>query len=247
MPDSTWSTAAHTHAGDKDCANCSLNGLCLPQGLSVEDMTKLDSLVHQHQYLARGDYLYRAGDKFHAIFAVHRGFLKTQSLSEDGREQITGFYMEGEMLGVHAMGAGEYLYHATALEDSDICVIPFANLERLMREIPALQRNFHRLISREIVRDRGVMMLLGNMKAEERLAAFLLNLSQRLVQRGLPGNHFKLPMTREEIGNYLGMKLETVSRTFTRLHEAGLIENNKKQITLKDPAGLQAVQNGAAL
>lgn len=245
MPDSTWSTAVN--AQNKDCANCSLNGLCLPQGLAAGDMAKLDTLVQQHQYLARGDYLYRAGDKFHAIFAVHRGFLKTQSLSEDGREQITGFYMEGEMLGVDAMGAGEYLYHATALEDSDVCVIPFANLERLMREIPALQRNFHRLISREIVRDRGIMMLLGNMKAEERLAAFLLNLSQRLVQRGLPGNSFKLPMTREEIGNYLGMKLETVSRTFTRLHDAGLIESNKKQITLKDPAGLQAVQNGAAL
>lgn len=244
MPDSTWSTSVHSHTSDVDCANCSLNGLCLPQGLSADDIGKLESLVHQNHHLAKGDYLYRAGDKFHSIFSVHHGFLKTQSLSEDGREQITGFYMPGEILGVHAMGAGEYLYHATALEDSEVCVIPFANLEKLMREIPALQRNFHRLISKEIVRDRGVMMLLGNMRAEERLAAFLLNLSQRLMQRGLISDSFRLPMTREEIGNYLGMKIETVSRTFTRLHEAGLIDSKKKLIVLKDPVGLRAVQNG---
>jgi CRP/FNR family transcriptional regulator len=221
------------------CSSCSLRELCLPVGLSEAEISKLDSLVFLRRPVKRGDYLFRAGDPFASLYAARTGFFKTKVLLEDGREQVTGFHMAGELMGMDGIGTERHTCDAVALEDSEVCVIPFDRLEGLSREMEALQHHFHKVMSREIVREHGVMMLLGSMRAEERLAAFLLNLSQRLSTRGYSPNEFNLRMTREEIGSYLGLKLETVSRVFSRFQEEGRIAVQQKNIRILDAAGLR--------
>ena len=216
------------------CSNCNLHELCLPLGLSHEEVEKLDELVSGRHRVKRGEHLYRAGEAFGSIYAVRSGFFKTDVLLEDGREQVTGFQMTGELLGLDGISTETHSCNAVALEDSEVCAIPFSHLEGLSREIQTLQHHFHKVMSREIVRDHGVMMLLGTMRAEERLAAFLLNLSQRFTARGYSPAEFYLRMTREEIGSYLGLKLETVSRAFPRFQEEGLIAVQQKHVRILD-------------
>jgi CRP/FNR family transcriptional regulator len=223
------------------CSNCNLRELCLPFGLSNEEMARLDELINVRKRVKRGEHLYRAGQSFESIYAIRSGFFKTDVLLEDGRDQVTGFQMAGELLGLDGIGTEHHSCNAVALEDSEVCHIPFSRLEKLSREIQALQRHFHKVMSREIVRDHGVMMLLGVMRAEERLAAFLLNLSQRFTARGFSHAEFNLRMTREEIGSYLGLKLETVSRAFSRFQEEGLIAVQQKHIRILDVPGLKKI------
>jgi CRP/FNR family transcriptional regulator, anaerobic regulatory protein len=223
------------------CGNCSMRELCLPVGLDQEEIATLDRLISTRRSFKRGESLYRTGDIFNALFAVRRGFFKTFILHEDGREQVTGFQMTGEILGMDAISTDAHACDAVALEDSEVCEVPFTELERLSGEIPALQRHFHKTLSREIVRDQGLMLLLGSMRAEERLAAFLLNFSQRFGDRGYSRSEFNLRMTREDIGSYLGMKLETVSRTLSKFQEEGLIEVHGKAIRLVDLVRLKTV------
>src|SRR5512134_539651 len=223
------------------CSSCSLRELCLPIGLSPRDMDELEGLVYQRRTCRRGEHLYRAGVPFQSLFAIRSGFFKTYVIYEDGREQVTGFSMMGEMMGLDGISADAHSCNAVALEDSEICEVPFAELEELSRDLPSLQHHLHKMMSREIVRDHGVMLLLGSMKAEERLATFLLNLSQRFQARGYSPDSFHLRMTREEIGSYLGLKLETVSRIFSKFHEDGLITVQNKFTELTDSAGLQRV------
>lgn len=221
-----------------------MRALCLPAGLSDSEVDRLEALMGARRRLRRGQHLYRAGDGFDAVFAIRNGFFKTDVLNEDGRDQVTGFQMAGELLGLDGIGAELHTCNAVALEDSDVCVIPFGRLESAAREIESLQRNVLKLLSREIVRDHGLMMLLGTMRAEERLAAFLLNLSQRFMARGWSPAEFHLRMTREEIGSYLGLKLETVSRAFSRFHEDRLISVQQKHIRILDTPGLRRVLGG---
>lgn len=225
------------------CGNCNLRELCLPYGLSNEEMERIDEMVTLRRKVKQGEYLYRAGSEFEAIYAIRSGFFKTDVLLEDGREQVTGFQMGGELLGLDGISTEFHTCNSVALENSEVCIIPFSRLESLSREIQTLQHHFHKVMSREIVRDHGVMMLLGTMRAEERLAAFLLNLSQRFTARGYSHADFYLRMTREEIGSYLGLKLETVSRAFSRFQEAGHIAVQQKHIRILDIAGLKALMN----
>ena len=223
------------------CSGCSLRELCLPMGLAPDELARLDQLVYTRRRVKRGESLYRSGDAFASIYAVRSGFFKSGVVLEDGRDQVTGFHMPGEILGLDGIGTERHTCGATALEDSEVCVIPFARLEEVSREVRTLQHQFHKVMSREIARDQGVMMLLGTMRAEERLAAFLLNLSQRFVARGYSPAEFHLRMTREEICSYLGLKLETVSRVFSRFQEAGLVAVRQKLIRILDPDGLRAL------
>ena len=225
------------------CSNCNLRELCLPFGLSEEEMMRLDKLVNVRKRIKRGEHLYRAGQSFEFIYAIRSGFFKTDMLLEDGRDQVTGFQMAGELLGLDGICTERHACNAVALEDSEVCYIPFSRLEKLSQEIQALQHHFHKVMSREIVRDHGVMMLLGAMRAEERLATFLMNLSQRFTARGFSQTEFNLRMTREEIGSYLGLKLETVSRAFSRFQEEGLVAVQQKHIHILDTDGLKALVN----
>jgi CRP/FNR family transcriptional regulator len=221
------------------CSSCSLRELCLPMGLSREEIEQLDQLVYTRRRVKRGENLYRAGDGFNSLYAIRTGFFKSNVILEDGRDQVTGFHMPGEILGLDGIGTESHTCNAHALEDGEVCVIPFSRLEEVSREVRNLQHQFHKVMSREIVRDQGVMMLLGTMRAEERLAAFLINLSQRFVARGYSPSEFHLRMTREEIGSYLGLKLETVSRIFSKFQEQGLIAVQQKHIRILDTDGLK--------
>ena len=223
------------------CASCNVREICQPAGLTQEELDQLDALVNVRRKLRRGETLYRAGEPFDALYAVRSGFFKARVTFEDGRDQVTGFSMAGEILGMDGIGHGTHNCDAVALEDSEVCSIPYSRLEELSREISSLQRHFHKLMSREIVRESGVMMLLGAMRAEERIAAFLLNLSQRLSARGYSPLEFHLRMTREEIGSYLGLKLETVSRAFSKFHNDGLIEVEQKFVRINSIEGLRQI------
>lgn len=229
------------------CSTCSLADLCLPLGLPEYEINRLDSLIDQRQSVEKGGTLYFADAPFSAIYAIRRGFFKTSILTQDGREQVTGFHMTGDILGVDAISTERYNCDATALEDSEVCIIPFANLESLLREVPSLQRNFHRIMSREIVRDQSVMLLLGNMSAEERLATFLVDLSRRHAARGFSATSFHLRMTRTEIGSFMGMRLETISRTFARLQEDGYVTVHQKLVVIEDLERLKKLSAGQAV
>ncbi|RBH34841.1 transcriptional regulator, partial [Pseudomonas sp. MWU13-2860] len=144
------------------CSNCSLKENCLPVGLNREELTKVDAVIRQSGRLKSGDYLFRSCEGFRSLFAMRTGFFKTSVASQDGREQVTGFHMSGELMGLDGISANVHGCDAIALEDSEVCELPFSRMESLGREIPTLQHHFYRLMSREIVRDQNVMLLLGN-------------------------------------------------------------------------------------
>lgn len=225
------------------CSNCNLRELCMPLGLSDKELTIIDDVVANRRKVKRGSSLFRNGERFTSLYAIRTGFFKTCVASEDGRDQVTGFQMAGEIMGLDGIVNDHHTCDAIALEDAEVCVMPFDRIEELSREVNALQRHVHKIMSREIVRENGVMLLLGSMRAEERLAAFLLNLVQRLHARGFSQSELVLRMTREEIGSYLGLKLETVSRTFSKFVEDGIVEVKQRHIRIIDADALKDIVN----
>ena len=228
------------------CSNCNLRELCMPVGLSEVEMDRLDDLVATRRKVKRGQTLFTNGETFTSLYAIRTGFFKTCLATEDGRDQVTGFQMAGEIIGLDGIVHDRHTCDAVALEDAEVCVMPFDRIEELSREVTALQTHVHKIMSREIVREHGVMLLLGSMRAEERLAAFLLNLVQRLHARGFSQSELVLRMTREEIGSYLGLKLETVSRTFSKFVEEGMVEVKQRHVRILDTDALHALVNNAA-
>jgi len=215
----------------------------MPIGFNAAEMQRLDEVVEKRRRIKQGELLFHSGDTFTSLYAIRTGFFKTFVTSEDGREQVTGFQMAGEIIGMDGIVSDRHNCNAVALEDAEVCVMPFSDVEELSRELPGLQRHVHKIMSREIVRENSVMMLLGNMRAEERLAAFLLNLVQRLHARGLSQSELVLRMTREEIGSYLGLKLETVSRAFSKFSEEGIIEVKQRYVKILAPDALKKIFN----
>ncbi len=222
-----------------NCSACHLRDICLPCGMADTELTRLDSLTFSRRKVKAGEALYNEGDKFQNIYAVRSGTFKSSLTLADGREQVSGFHMAGELMGLDGLAQGAHASSATALEDTEVCSIPYAHLNELASGSKSMQHIVTRLMSREIVREHSLMMLLGSMNAEERLAAFLLNLSQRLKARGYSASEFHLRMSRAEIGSFLGMKLETVSRTFSAFQSQGLLEVDKRHIRITDIDGLK--------
>lgn len=225
------------------CSNCNLRELCMPLGLNDRELDKIDEVVASRRKIKRGGSLFRNGDRFTSLYAIRTGFFKTCVASEDGRDQVTGFQMAGEVMGLDGIVHDHHTCDAIALEDAEVCVMPFDRIEELSREVNALQRHVHKIMSREIVRENGVMLLLGSMRAEERLAAFLLNLVQRLHARGFSQHELILRMTREEIGSYLGLKLETVSRTFSKFVDDGIVEVKQRHVRILNTDALKDLVN----
>jgi CRP/FNR family transcriptional regulator len=213
--------------------------MCLPLGLDGPALGELESVVTGRRRIRKRASLYRAGEPFSSLYAIRLGTFKTLVLSEDGREQVTGFYMGGEILGTDGIEENRYSCEATALEDSEVCVLPFALLDELAHDVPSLRRNLYRCLARDACQGQKMMLLLGSMSAEERLAVFLLGLAQRYRARGFALSEFVLRMTREEIASYLGLKLETVSRLFSRLHGEGLLQVQGRAIKLLDLSALK--------
>jgi CRP/FNR family transcriptional regulator, anaerobic regulatory protein len=225
------------------CSNCNVRELCMPIGLNVAELSRVDELVATRRPIKRGTSLFRNGEKFTSLFAIRTGFFKTCVTTEDGRDQVTGFQMAGEIIGLDGIVNDQHTCDAIALEDAEVCVLPFDRIEEISREVNALQHHVHKIMSREIVREHGVMLLLGSMRAEERLAAFLLNLVQRMQARGFSKSELVLRMTREEIGSYLGMKLETVSRAFSKFSEDGMVEVRQRHVHIKNAEALKRIVN----
>jgi CRP/FNR family transcriptional regulator len=223
------------------CSTCSMQHVCMPSGLSSDEYERLDAIICSTRTVRRGETLYRSGDAFQSVYAVRSGCFKTVVMHRDGNEQVTGFHLAGDALGLDGVSSDHHGCDAIALEDSVVCIIPFAKLEILCRELKPMQHHIYQMMSSEIVRESGQMMLLGTMTAEQRLAAFLINLSKRFKRRGFSAAEFNLRMTREEIGCYLGMKLETVSRMFSKFQRDRLVCANGKTVKITDPDGLARV------
>jgi CRP/FNR family transcriptional regulator len=223
------------------CQNCTLADLCLPHGMGTEELKKLDAIVVRQQPFQPGQHLFRPGDKSHALFAVRSGALKSYCITRDGEEQVLGFTLPGELTGMDGLSGGCYSSAAMVLETSSVCELPFSKLEGLCHELPGLQKQMLNVVGREITSDQHMLMLLGKRTAEERLASFLLSLASRYRKRGLSATEFNLPMSRQDIGNYLGLAIETVSRLFASFQERGILKVNRRQIVILDMDSLKAM------
>ena len=226
------------------CGNCRLSTICLPISLHIDDINRLDGIIQRGKPLQKGDYLYRAQDAFTSVYAIRSGAVKALTLNDNGEEQITGFYLPGEVVGMDGIADNRYTNSVIALETASVCEIPFERMEELSLKIPTLQRHFFQLMSREITQDQQVIALLSKSSAEERIAALLLSISSRNSRRQLSANAFRLPMSRTDIGNYLGLTIETVSRVLTRLQKHNVIAVDKKEILITQMEQLRAIANG---
>lgn len=232
--------AHHTH-----CQDCSLATLCLPISLNFEDIDALNEIVKRGKPLKKGDFLFRQGDAFGSVYAVRSGSLKTFSVSDNGEEQITGFHLPSELVGLSGMDSNSCPVSAQALETTSVCEIPFERLDELALQLPQLRRQLMRVMSREIRDDQQMMLLLSKKTADERIATFLVNLSARFRARGFSANQFRLAMSRNEIGNYLGLAVETVSRVFSRFQQNELIAAEGKEIRILNSIELCALAGGS--
>lgn len=192
-------------------------------------------------HVRKGATLFHAGDRSSALYTIRTGSFKTQIVTDDGHEQVSGYHMAGDVIGSDGIGGNAHDCEAVALEDAEVCALPFERLEALAREDIAIQRSLHRMLAGEIARERGVMVMLGTMRAEQRLASFLIDLARRYHERGYSGSEFVLRMTREEIGSHLGLTLETVSRLFSRFRDSGWIDVRGRLVKLVDRAALQRI------
>jgi CRP/FNR family transcriptional regulator len=217
---------------ENNCESCLLSPLCLPNDLEPEERRSFTSLISCHKRLKAGETLYYVGDPFENLNFIKTGSFKTIVLMDDGREQVTGFHFAGNILGIDAITTDSHKSQSIALEDSVICSISYSQLEHLSKTVDCLQTYLNKLLAKEVVRNQGLMLLLGRMHAEERVIAFLRDMSKRFHARGLSSVEFNLPMSREEIGNYLGLTLETVSRCFSKLKKTGLIMVSNRNIRL---------------
>ncbi len=221
------------------CKSCSLHDLCLPMGIPEQELAHLESIVKPRRPFQRGEHLYRPGDPLTSVYAVRAGSMKTYTLTDDGQEQVIGFHLPGDVLGLDAICDDIHPCAARALETTSVCELPFDRLTDIATEIPGLQHQLYRLMSRSLCADEQFMTLLGKKASDQRLAAFLLGLSQRFSLRGYSRQEFNLSMSRSDIANYLGLAVETVSRLFTRFQSAGIIDVNRKLIAIRDEAALE--------
>lgn len=216
------------------CTSCNLKGICLPLAMDIKDIDRLDSIIQRSRPIQGGEHLYRAGDKFTSIFAVRSGSIKTYMIDDDGIEQITGFYLPGEVLGFDGIDNEIYGSNVVALDTSTVCEIPFSRMEELSLQVPSLQRHFYQLMSRQIENNHRLLLTISKKNAEGRVATLLLSLSQRYSRRKLSPNAMRLPMSRMDIGNFLGLTIETVSRTFSRLQKDEIIRVDGREVVILD-------------
>jgi CRP/FNR family transcriptional regulator, anaerobic regulatory protein len=231
------------HDYQVNCGNCRLNSICLPLALETDDIKQLDDIIQRSKPLQKNQHLYREEDDFQSVFAVRSGTLKAYKTTDDGREQVTGFYFPGEILGMDGISNNAHASSAKALETAAVCEIPFSSLEKLSAMMPTLQRHFFQLMSREITEDQQLITLLSKNSADERVASLMLSISVRNARRKLSASQFRLPMSRVDIGNYLGLTVETVSRVFSRMQKMEILRVDNKEIKILDLEGLRSMAN----
>lgn len=231
----------HAHTFQTTCAACALSGVCLPVAITGDELEILDELIQRRRPIPRAEHVFRAGDVFNAVYAVRSGAVKSYRLTPDGEEQIVGFHLPGEIFGLDGFGNAKHASAAVALETSSVCEIPFHRVTDLATRLPGVQTHLMQLMSREIAEDQHLLILLSKRTAEERIAAFLVSLSSRFRRRKLSATRFRLPMSRADIGSYLGLVIETVSRVFTRLQKQGILELDQREVELLDLPRLHEV------
>ena len=229
----------------RGCAHCSLQRMCLPAGIGAQELQQLDEVVRQRRPVQRGERLYRIGDPLAAIYVARDGAFKTISISEEGEEQVIGFHLPGELVGLDALGAGTHRCEAVALAASNVCEVPFQELASIAAQLPSLQQQMLRIIGQSVDRDQDHLGMLLRRQASERIALFLHGLTERYHNIGQSRARFRLPMSREDIARYLGLALETVSRGFTRLQEDGVIDVTGRQVVIRDLAELERLAHCA--
>lgn len=244
-PPATATPAGHATRSAASCVDCHMRGLCLPAGLEGDEIARLDAVILTRRRLRAQQRLCREGDRFLCFYAVRSGTLRSSIRLRTGQDHVTGFHITGELMGLDGLADGRCATTITALEDSEVCMIPYAELDHLMMAAPRLRHAIYSAMSREIVAEHDLTAVMGSMQAEERVAAFLLNLSQRYARRGYSAREFNLRMTRAEIGSYLGLKLETISRALSVFQQQRLLEVDRRHILIRDIEGLmRAVEHG---
>lgn len=226
------------------CAQCSLQELCLPAGIGAQDLRRLDRIVRRRRPVARGARLFRIGDPLAELFVARTGAFKTVSLDEDGQEQVLGFHLPGELIGLDALGSGEHRCEGVALTIANVCEVPFEELSSVAAQVPGLQKQLLRVIGQSLGRDQDHAAVLVRRHAGERIAIFLHGLGERYRNIGQSDSRFTLPMSREDIANFLGLAVETVSRGFTRLRDDGLIAVTGRRVEILSPAALRRLAHG---
>ena len=226
------------------CSDCNLHELCLPRGLEMEDLQVLEKLIKRTHPLQTGEYLFRAGQEFENIYALRSGSVKLNLMDEQGNDQILGFYFPGEILGLDAIHNKRHQCSAVALETSSYCAFPFSDLSEICQSVPELQNQLFRLMSKELSHENELLLTIGTKNAEERLATFLITLSSRFHRLGYSSREIKLSMSRQEIANYLGLTIETVSRIMSRFQREELIGVNRKQVHIRNMDMLRHISSG---
>lgn len=225
------------------CAECGLVRMCVPMGFNAADITHFGAIMKRPRTLRRGDQLFGSGNPFNSIFVLRSGAVKCYVPCEDGNEQVIGFYLQGDLVGLDSVGSNKHICSAEALETSSVCELPYEELFTLSEEIPSLRRHLLELMGRKLAHNEYMLLLLGKATAEERLATFIVNLSLRFKAMGFSENEFNLRMSRHDIGNYLGLAVETVSRMFSRLHDEGILTVHRKNICIHDLDRLRSMIN----
>ncbi len=229
----------------RGCDHCTLQQLCLPAGIGAEDLRRLDSIVKRRRPITREQRLFRAGDPLQAVYVTRDGAFKTVVTNEEGEEQIIGFHLPGELIGLDALGSGVHRCEAIALATANVCEVPFAELAGVAAQIPGLQQQLLRVIGQSVNRDQDHLDILARRQASERIALFLHGLTERYRHIGESATSIKLPMSREDIARFLGLALETVSRGFTRLQDDGVISVIGRRIEILDLPELDRLAHGA--
>ena len=225
------------HSPDQNhihCQNCSISELCLPFSLNDQELTSLDNIIDRKRPIHKGDKLFHDGQEMNSLFAIRSGTFKTYTVNAEGEEQITGFHLAGDLLGFDAIASNEHPSFAQALETAMVCEIPYENLDELSNTMPKLKKQVLRLMSNEIRTDQEMLTLLNRKNAEQRVATFISALSARYHARGLSSKEFRLTMTRSDIGNYIGLTVETISRLLNRFHKNQIIHVDGKLIKILD-------------
>jgi len=218
------------------CSTCAFSAACMQRGYDKGHLRDLHVLVEHIGPFREGEHIFREGDPFNAIAAIRGGTVKTYVIDSQGREQVLGFFLPGEVIGLNAISQARYPCNAVALDSVVLCRFSFPNISALATRMPGLQQQLFRLLSEDIGK---ASLLAGNFTADERMAAFIVSLSRRYAERNFSGTRFQLTMTRTDIANYLRLAPETVSRVFRRFQDEGLVHVHRREIELLDPARLQ--------
>ena len=221
------------------CQTCSLSSLCLPLALELDDVSQFDAIIRRRAPLKKGEPLFRQGDSFTSVFAVRSGSLKQLTTEGGGSDQLTNFYLPSELVGLDGIDEEHYPGSVVALETTTVCEIPFDRLDMLSEELPDLRGQLYRSMSKELRGDRRMMRLLSRKTADQRLATFLITLSDRFRRRGYSPYSFRLSMSRADIGNYLGLAVETVSRIVSRFQSQKVVAVSGREVNILDMSLLQ--------